>query len=187
MDPYKNVYGDHQDMNGLHSSYGGNPLSDPNILASMQMNAFALQNGGGLGNLPPNDQNMNYYQEYCRLFIANVVLTTQMKELIAEKNDLLQKIAILERGGGGGGMDRSAAKPSAGGLSPSDDDKKSRIRRKAAEIERHYNCPNSSCGKGYGSEGSLIQHIKLKHPELTNDPEWKMKVLQKIDESAGSK
>lgn len=24
------------------------------------------------------DQNLNYYQEYCRLFIANVVLTTQV-------------------------------------------------------------------------------------------------------------
>ena len=46
--------------------------------------------------IPPNDQNMNYYQEYCKLFIANVVLTNQMKELIAEKNELLARIAELE-------------------------------------------------------------------------------------------
>jgi len=46
--------------------------------------------------LPPNDQNVNYYQEYCRLFIANVVLTTQMKELIAEKNEILTRISDLE-------------------------------------------------------------------------------------------
>jgi len=46
--------------------------------------------------LPPPDQNMNYYQEYCRLFIANVVLTSQMKELIAEKNELLARVNDLE-------------------------------------------------------------------------------------------
>jgi len=46
--------------------------------------------------IPPNDQNMNYYQEYCRLFIANVVLTNQMKELIADKNELLTKLSELE-------------------------------------------------------------------------------------------
>ncbi len=46
--------------------------------------------------VPPNDQNSNYYQEYCRLFIANVVLTTQMKEIIAEKNELLLKLSELE-------------------------------------------------------------------------------------------
>lgn len=25
---------------------------------------------------PQEDHNLNYYQEYCRLFVANVVLTT---------------------------------------------------------------------------------------------------------------
>ena len=43
-----------------------------------------------------DDHNMNYYQEYCRLFIANVVLTNQMKELVSEKNELLAKLAKLE-------------------------------------------------------------------------------------------
>jgi hypothetical protein len=33
------------------------------------------------------------------------------------------------------------------------------------EIERHYICPIGNCGKNYGSEGSLNQHIKLKHKE----------------------
>jgi len=46
--------------------------------------------------IPPNDQNMNYYQEYCRLFIANVVLTNQMKELISDKNELLTRLSDLE-------------------------------------------------------------------------------------------
>ena len=38
----------------------------------------------------------------------------------------------------------------------------------------------------FRSEGSLIQHIKLKHPELTEDPEWKLKVLQKLENSETS-
>ncbi len=29
----------------------------------------------------------------------------------------------------------------------------------------------------YRSEGSLFQHIKLKHPKLTEDPDWKMTLL----------
>jgi len=29
-------------------------------------------------------------------------------------------------------------------------EKKARIRRKAADVERHYKCPNDSCQKNYG-------------------------------------
>jgi len=37
------------------------------------------------------------------------------------------------------------------------------------------------------SEGSLLQHVKLKHPEVTDDPDWKMKLLQKNEHSEGDK
>lgn len=40
---------------------------------------------------------------------------------------------------------------------------KKRLRRTANEIARHYICKVDNCGKSYGSEGSLNQHIKLKH------------------------
>ena len=46
-----------------------------------------------------------------------------------------------------------------------DNDKKKRYRRTATEIARHYKCPITDCPKSYGGEGSLNQHIKLKHPE----------------------
>ena len=46
-----------------------------------------------------------------------------------------------------------------------DDEKKKRIRRPANEIARHYKCPIEDCPKSYGMEGSLNQHIKLKHSE----------------------
>lgn len=45
-------------------------------------------------------------------------------------------------------------------------DKKKRLRRTAEEIERPFVCDVHKCHKCYGSEGSLQQHIKLKHPEL---------------------
>ena len=46
-----------------------------------------------------------------------------------------------------------------------DNEKKKRHRRVATEIARHYKCPIEDCPKSYGSEGSLNQHIKIKHPE----------------------
>lgn len=46
------------------------------------------------------------------------------------------------------------------------EEKRKRVRRTASEIHRHYKCLVESCQKSYGSEGSLNQHIKLKHPEL---------------------
>ena len=46
-----------------------------------------------------------------------------------------------------------------------DNEKKKRHRRIANEIARHYKCPIADCPKSYGSEGSLNQHIKIKHPE----------------------
>eukprot|EP00826_Nyctotherus_ovalis_P009958 TRINITY_DN1263_c0_g3_i5.p3 TRINITY_DN1263_c0_g3~~TRINITY_DN1263_c0_g3_i5.p3 ORF type:complete len:100 (-),score=19.73 TRINITY_DN1263_c0_g3_i5:173-472(-) len=41
-----------------------------------------------------------------------------------------------------------------------------RYRRTAEEIERRFRCPVENCNKAYGCEGSLNQHIKIKHPEL---------------------
>ena len=49
-----------------------------------------------------------------------------------------------------------------------DEMKKKRYRRQADQIERHYKCPIEGCNKAYGSEGSLNQHTKLKHPEFFN-------------------
>ena len=45
-------------------------------------------------------------------------------------------------------------------------DAKRRHRKTANEVERHYICPIQGCDKAYGSEGSLNQHVKLKHPEI---------------------
>ncbi len=46
------------------------------------------------------------------------------------------------------------------------DDNIRRRRRYASEIERNYHCPMPKCNKGYGSEGSLTHHVRLKHPKF---------------------
>ena len=45
----------------------------------------------------------------------------------------------------------------------SNSERRKRIRRTANEIARHYVCRVEKCQKSYGSEGSLNQHMKLKH------------------------
>lgn len=44
--------------------------------------------------------------------------------------------------------------------------KERRKRRTAVEIERKYRCRYRGCNKSYGSEGSLNQHMKNKHPRF---------------------
>jgi len=156
---------------GAQYIYGNENLAQTaNMNQNNQMMGMAMQQNAL--SMPADDQNTNYYQEYCRLFIANVVLTTQMKELVAEKNELLSKLSKLEQRQ----SEMALKSPSLGGDSES---KKKRERRRACEIDRHYTCPIEKCQKSYGSEGSLNQHVKNKHPELANNPEFRMNSLKK--------
>ncbi len=81
-----------------------------------------------------------------------------------EKNDLLgrtQKYELLKR--------KKDQEPHGVWNQIILDEHKKRHRRTAEEIPRHYICPVSLCGKSYGSEGALTQHLKSKHkdsPEL---------------------
>lgn len=43
------------------------------------------------------DTNFNYYHEYCRLYLANIVLLSQMRELVNERNELNTKFVKLEK------------------------------------------------------------------------------------------
>ena len=44
-------------------------------------------------------------------------------------------------------------------------EKKKRHRRNASEIKKTWMCPIDGCKRKYGTEGSLGQHMKLKHAE----------------------
>lgn len=67
-----------------------------------------------------------------------------------------------------------------------DNEKKKRHRRQANEIARHYKCPIKDCPKSYGSEGSLNQHIKLKHPEYYQEMVQQNNANQSIAELGGT-
>ncbi|KAL3660424.1 hypothetical protein V7S43_014577 [Phytophthora oleae] len=56
--------------------------------------------------------------------------------------------------------------PDAEKAAPPSITSKKRRRRSAAEIDRKFKCSVEDCPKAYGSEGSLIHHQKIKHPEL---------------------
>jgi hypothetical protein len=52
-----------------------------------------------MDNSVDSDTNFNYYHEYCRLYLANVVLLSQMRELVNERNELSTKFTKLEKKG----------------------------------------------------------------------------------------
>jgi hypothetical protein len=47
--------------------------------------------------LPSNSaQEEGYYHEYCRLFLANIALTNQVKQLLEEKGQLASRLSKYE-------------------------------------------------------------------------------------------
>ena len=110
----------------------------------------------------------HFYKEYCRLYYANIILTNRLQQLLDEKQDLGYKLNRLEVSGFMNLTVQSNKRKHEEVLNMPfeiDNEKKKRHRRTATEIARHYKCPIEDCPKSYGSEGSLNQHIKLKHPE----------------------
>lgn len=101
-----------------------------------------------------------YCDEVDRLNAANILLNAQLKTTLEEKKELGDQIFEIERHQ----------------KNTSQEEKRKRHRRCANEIEREFQCPASRCGKSYGSEGSLSQHMKLKHPELVEEREGKDEV-----------
>ena len=93
------------------------------------------------------------------LFMVNIVLNTKMKRLIQEieiLKDTLQRLQIQK---------------ATGNLYPHRDQeiqlpKPRRKRKKKSEVERNFSCNIDNCQKSYGSENSLNQHMKIKHPEF---------------------
>ena len=84
---------------------------------------------------------INYYEEYSKLHVSNLLMRNKIDELREEKTRLKEQLdtqTLLAN-------------------------KEKRSRRKAGDIARHYQCEH--CGKTYGSEASLKYHIKIKHPE----------------------
>lgn len=74
-------------------------------------------------------EELDYYEEYCKIYVYNSVLCKKVQELEEERQKLLGKISYVEQMIVNG-------------------NKRKRSRRKAEMIERHFKCP--ICDKGYG-------------------------------------
>lgn len=107
--------------------------------------------------VPPEKPNKEYYDEYCKLFINNYILTEQLNALRRENRELLDKYRSLEvdssltekTNANGPG---SSSKPPVGlGEGDADEmEKKRRKRKKKDEVERNFKCPSDGCAKAYG-------------------------------------
>lgn len=109
------------------------------------------------------EQNFKYYQEFIKTFETNKLLKTELGCLLKERNDLKQMIARLER--------RNKKICPSFNHRELDDiyTNRKRHRRGKNEIRRMFECDYPSCKRKYGSEGSLAQHIKLKHEGVEYD------------------
>lgn len=105
-----------------------------------------------------SDKNIQYYNHYCNLYIANVMLLEKIKDTLEHKEELIQKLKRL----------RECSEQVLSSLEEKNINKKKRHRRPAKDIDRHFTCPILKCDKSYGSEGSLNQHIKQKHRKYWN-------------------
>lgn len=109
------------------------------------------------------EQNFKYYQEFIKTLETNKLLKTELCGLLKERNDLKQMIARLERR-------NKKICPSFNHRDLNDIyTNRKRHRRGKNEIRRMFECDYPNCKKTYGSEGSLAQHIKLKHEGIEYD------------------
>ena len=106
-------------------------------------------------------QNYKYYLEFIKTEQINRILKIQLNNLQIEKNNLKQLITRLER---------KNKKLKANNTENINDlyMNRKRHRRNKNEIIREFKC--NLCEKKYGSEGSLKQHMRIKHK---NDNEKK--------------
>jgi hypothetical protein len=99
-------------------------------------------------------QNYKYYLEFIKTEEINRILKNQLNNLQIEKNNLKQLIARLER------KNKKLKTKKTENINDLYVNRK-RHRRNKNEIAREFKC--NLCEKKYGSEGSLKQHIRIKH------------------------
>lgn len=116
-------------------------------------------------------ENLRFYEELKKLVETRHALHQQIRDLQAQKESLYEIVLQLEVSGGlckerlleSPGQEREKSKENE------ENGKSKRMRRTNSMIEKKHVCPAERCGRNYGSEGSLQQHLKLKHPHLANN------------------
>lgn len=95
------------------------------------------------------------------LIAQNEMMSNQINSLLIQRENLFRTLNYYEQ--------KFATKEETkahAASEQSEEAKKKRFRRSAKDITRMFRCPIVKCSKSYGSEGSLHQHIRLKHPEF---------------------
>lgn len=128
-----------------------------NIISSKQRGEFMQKDQAAVDD-SFKEKNAQYYNHYCNLYVANVMLLEKIKETLEHKEELIQKLRRV----------RECSEQVLSSLEEKNVNKKKRHRRQARDIERHFVCPILKCDKSYGNEGSLNQHIKQKHRKYWN-------------------
>ena len=79
-----------------HLSFGKsyfNPVATQNIKHDEDF--FVVHGDYEKDNKPEDEDHLNYYSEFCRLYLTNTILTAQLKELSIEKNELVGKLTRI--------------------------------------------------------------------------------------------
>lgn len=133
-----------------------------------------LENNESIKSRIPGLYSANY-GDYCKLYLANMNLVAKVKFLNNDNHFLRTKIDRIEQRQIAAEKEetyKSVCKTpqkeerkivDAEEQSARSDNGLKRKRKKKTEVERAYICSFPTCGKGYGSENSLNQHIKFKH------------------------
>lgn len=106
--------------------------------------------------MPVFDPSKDYYNAYWELYMQNEQLMAELNNESTNRDDELLKILQIESF-----YHENVEKMQ--GERYLHNGRKKHNRRTAQEICRDFKCPYETCGKLYGSEGSLNLHIKIKH------------------------
>ena len=109
--------------------------------------------------------NISFFNEFVKLFKKNLLLKSQLNEILIEKKKLSQIVIKLEQ---------ERKKKNKEGKEIDENmnvnyenvvfyRKTKKIRRKKKDINYIYNCYFPNCNKSYPRKNSLNLHIKLKH------------------------
>ena len=107
-----------------------------------------------------------YYQQFRRIYSVSHHLETEKIRLKQVVNELKARIRDVELKLNNGEIKKQVKLAELKNENQSEENKSKRARRTAEEIEKKFKCQVPFCQRYYGSEGSLQQHIKLKHPQM---------------------
>lgn len=124
-----------------------------NIVSNKNSATLSLSNDKPNIDKYDTEENNTYYNKYCNLYLANVMLLDRIKDSLDHKEEIVRKLKKVKNDE----PEKPIKKVEVA------DGKKKRNRRLASDIDRTYLCPMPKCSRAYGKEGCLSQHIKLKH------------------------